>query len=142
MGLQAAIQRGAQTAFKAAGDIPIAVTYYDTDLENINYRPASGRSVTYGNKYENLKFIFEKFSSKEISASTFKSAEDHILKEDEKALIPANNLVDDNGDKITPLVGHIIMKSNGEYWKVVNPMTDPVTALWILHIRRTDIGSD
>lgn len=131
MGLRDVFQAAAVTAFNAAGDVVVEVTYVELTPDSGDFRPSRGRSVLRGKKHRGMGFIFEKFNVREIDGAV-------VLAGDQNASIPKLNLIDGDGKEIIPLVGHQIHKSDHDAWAVEGVGIDPADALWVLQIRQTN----
>ena len=125
MSLASAIQKAAQTAFKAIQDIPVTCTY--TSKGTGVY--ASG-AYTYpaSEDYTGLKFLFEDYEDKEVDGSVIKST-------DQKISIPQLDLVDSSGDAVTPAKKDTITDSDSRVWTIEGIGKDPARALWIFQGR-------
>jgi hypothetical protein len=120
MGLQATLKAATQTAFLALGDIPRSCTYHPKGATS--YNPATG-AVTEGSQTdETASFVFVKYRSDEIDNQT-------ILAEDQKALIPVENLT------AVPKVEDYLTDNESVRYNVMSVNTDPAKALWILRVR-------
>ncbi len=123
-GLAGVIQKAAQTAFVAIGNIPLTCTY--TDKGSPVYSPGIGGYTSSDTDYESLTILFENFTAREISESG-----GTILKTDQLASIPNLNLTP------TPKITDVITDSNSQEWTVKDVLMDPARALWIFHVRRS-----
>lgn len=122
MSLREAFQKATVTAFKAIGDVPESSTY--TSIAVRSYNTSTSTPSTTGDvDYEDVDFVYSKFSENEIDDKKVRST-------DEKALIPTLNLTPN------PKKGDYITKSDGTKWRVEGIRTDPTRALWKLQIRK------
>jgi len=124
MSLASTVQKAAKTAFKVIGDVPVTCTY--TSKGAVVYVPATGAYSSTDTDYTDLKFLFEDFSSEEVTNSG-----GVILSTDQKASIPNLNLTP------TPKIKDIITDTSSQKWTVENIMLDAARALWILQTRRS-----
>ncbi|MFH1422917.1 MAG: hypothetical protein ABIH42_09440 [Planctomycetota bacterium] len=124
MGLANIIQRAAQTAFKAIGDIPLICTY--TSKGTPVYVPATGAYTSTDTDYTSLSVLFEDYTAKEIT-----DAGGVILSTDQKASIPNLSLTP------TPKITDYITDSNSQKWTVQNIKIDPARALYVFQVRRS-----
>ncbi len=123
-GLAGVIQKVAQVAFKAIGNIPLVCTY--SSKGTTVYVPASGGYASTDANYENLSILFEDYTAKEIT-----DAGGVILSTDQKASIPNLNLTP------TPKITDYITDSDSQKWTVEGLEKDPARALWIFQVRRS-----
>ena len=124
MGLANTIQKAAQTAFNAIGDIPLTCVY--TSVGASVYNTTTGAVTSTDINYSGLAILFEDYSDKEIMDSA-----GAILKTDQKASIPNLSLTP------TPKITDFITDSNSKKWTVEEALIDPARALWILQCRRS-----
>ena len=124
MGLADTIQKAAQTAFTAIGNIALVCTY--TSKGTPVYDPATGAYSSTDTDYTGVKVLFENYTTKEIT-----DAGGVILSTDQKASIPNLNLTP------TPKIKDIITDTSSQKWTVENIMLDAARALWILQTRRS-----
>jgi len=124
MGLAGTIQKAAQTAFRAIGDIPLTCTY--TSKGTPVYNPTTGATTSTDTDYSGLSILFEDFSSKDIS-----DAGGAILRSDQKASIPNLSLTP------VPKITDTITDSSSQKWTVQNVMIDAARALYIFQCRRS-----
>ena len=124
MGLANVIQKVAQTAFKAIGDIPLICVY--TSKGTSVYDPATGLYTSDDTDYTGLSILFEDYTAKEIT-----DAGGAILSTDQKASIPNLNLTP------TPKITDYIADSDSQKWTVEGLEKDPARALWIFQVRRS-----
>ena len=121
MGLRAVFKSGAQSALTAFGDVAVDSRYVSVTSNPI-YDPGGSGSVTKATAGESISIIFDEYESSEIDGSK-------IIRSDQKALIPVDNL------SYKPGIDDYITVS-GVRWNVVNKETDPAEALWIIQIRK------
>jgi hypothetical protein len=124
MGLANTIQKAAQTAFKAIGDIPLTCTY--TSVGASIYDPQTGGYDSTDTPYTGLKIVFEDFNPKEVN-----DAGGAILATDRKASIPNINLTP------TPKITDFITDSDSVQWSIKDVLIDPARALWLFQVRRS-----
>lgn len=124
MGLADVVQKAAQTAFKAIGNIPLTCTY--TSKGTSVYDPATGGYTSTDTDYTGLNILFEDYTAKEIE-----DAGGVILSTDQKASIPNLSLTP------TPKITDYITDSDSQKWTVENIRIDPARALWIFQVRRS-----
>ena len=125
MGLAGIIQKGAQAAFKAIGNIPVTCSY--TNKGGSIYNPATGERTPFNTDYTGLKFVFENYTAQEVSDSN-----GVILTTDQKASIPSLNLTP------TPQIKDSITDANSKIWAIENIKQDPARALWVFQCRRSE----
>jgi len=128
MGLKSVVQKAAQTAMKATGDALGVCTYWSMSTSGSGYSPSKDEIVNKGTPWLSISFVEMEFKQEEIDG-------DKVKKEDKKVLIASLDLstVPKNGDRLEV--------SSTEQWKVEGVATDPVQALWILHVRRATVLS-
>jgi hypothetical protein len=124
MSLASTIQKAAQTAFKAIGDIPMTCTY--TSVGTSVYNPTTGASSSSDTAYTGLKIVFEDFNPREVN-----DAGGAILHTDKKASIPNENLTP------TPKITDFITDSDSVQWSIKDVLIDPARALWLFQVRRS-----
>jgi len=124
MGLANTIQKAAQTAFRAIGDIPLTCKY--TSKGTPVYNPTTGASTSTDTDYTGLSILFEDFSEKDIT-----DAGGAILRSDQKASIPNLSLTP------VPKITDTITDSSSQKWTVQNVMIDAARALYIFQCRRS-----
>ncbi len=124
MGLSSTVQKAAQTAFKAIGDIPLTCTY--TSLGTQTYDATYGDFYSQNTDYSNLKIVFEDFNPMKVADSG-----GAILATDKKLSIPQLSLTP------TPKLSDYITDSDGFVWRIKDILTDPARALWLFQARRT-----
>lgn len=119
MGLRETFQSVAQTVMKAAGNVPIAVTYRSIS-DDPAYNPVLGEVTEYEVAYK-VNMMFDLNLSEDIRNIALDTKEKlgYIAVKDLKP-VPKTD------DKIT--IGY-------DDWTVVEVLTDPADALWILKIR-------
>ncbi len=122
MGLLSTMQKAAQTAIKAVGDVAIATTYVGV-ANSSAYDPLKDVVQIQGTLYTSVKMVFTEFTANEIDGSK-------VLATDEKVLIANLDLTP------TPKAGDRIHKSATDHWKVMDKEIDPASALWILQTRK------
>jgi len=124
MGLQATVQKAAQAAIKAAGDIALLCTYRDVTA-NPSMDVSTGEVTETKTDYASIRTVFADYTKKE------RENNESILDEDKKALIAKLDLipVPDTRDKI--------IDTDSTVWNILNINTDPAKALWILHVRKS-----
>ena len=125
MGLQATLQKAAQTAIKAVGDAAVDATYVSM-ADQSQYDTGTGVVTNIGTEYDDVSMVFTEFDEREVDG-------EKVLDTDERALIANLDLTP------TPKPGDRIHKSATDHWKVKAKKTDPVSALWILHIRKVPV---
>lgn len=123
MGLKSAIQKAAQAAVKATGDIPTVCDYWQIE-EGASYTPYDGKVVHRGVKSASVSFIFTDFSQNDVDG-------DKVRSDDKQAMVPSLNL------NCTPETDDRLHESDTVQWIVLKVDIDPADALWVLHIRRT-----
>lgn len=123
MGLADTIQKAAQTAFKAIGDIPLTCTY--TSVGTPSYNPTTGAVTSSDTDYTGLKIVFEDFNPREIN-----DAAGIILATDKKATIPNADLTP------TPKLSDCITDADSKKWYIKDILIDPARALWLFQVRR------
>lgn len=124
MGLADVVQKAAQTAFKAIGDIPLTCAY--TSKGTSVYNPATGGYTSTDTDYAGLSILFEGYTAKEVD-----DAGGVILSTDQKASIPNLSLIP------TPKITDYITGSDSKKWTIENVEIDPARALWIFQVRRS-----
>jgi len=124
MGLASTMQKAAQTAFKAIGDIPVTCIF--TSKGTPVYNPTTGAYTSTDVPYPGLSILFEDFSAKDIS-----DAGGTILSSDMKSSIPNLSLAP------TQKITDIITDSNSQKWTIENVMIDAAKALYIFQVRRS-----
>ncbi len=129
MGLNSTIQKAAQVAFKAIGDITRVCVY--TSKGTSTYNATTGSHTSVDDCTEYLNCLFEDFSTREITESG-----GSILSTDQKASIPAPNLISIYDDIITPKILDYIVDENEQKWVVQQTNIDSARALWVLQVRR------
>ena len=125
MGLADVVQKAAVSAFKAIGNIPITCTY--TSKGTSVYDPSDGSYTSTDTDYEDLKFLFEDYTSEEIMR-----AGGAILRTDQKASIPNLNLTP------TPKIKDTITDSDSAVWTVEDFKKDAARALWTFQVRESE----
>lgn len=123
MSLATTIQKAAQTAFKAIGDIPLTCTY--TSKGSPVYNTTTGVTTSTDVDYAGLNFVFEDFKPRQITDSG-----GVILSTDKKVSIPNLTLVP------TPSIADFITDSDGIIWYIKDILIDPARALWLFQVRR------
>ncbi len=124
MGLANTIQKAAQTAFKAIGDIPLTCTY--TSKGTAEYNVQTGGYDSDDTDYTGLSILFEDYNAKEVEDSG-----GVILKTDQKASIPNLDLTP------TPMLKDTIIDPNSLKWDIEGIMLDPARVLWVFQVRRS-----
>jgi len=120
MGLKEAFKAAVQTAFNAAGNVKISITY--TSNPPPVYDPSTGVATPNTTDYSLTNVIREDYEAMEIDGLA-------IQENDAKLLIPV--------DDLTPnpkIDDYVTMDS--QQWNVVNKYKDPADALWTLQIRQ------
>lgn len=125
MGLAETIQKAAQTAFTAIGNIPLVCTY--SSKGESTYDLQTGGYDSDDTDYTGLTILFEDYTAKEVTESG-----GIILATDQKASIPNLSLTP------TPKRTDYITDSNSQKWTIEDVMIDPARALWIFQTRRSD----
>jgi len=123
VGLRETMSKAAQTAFTAAGDIPVATTYYQ---RGSTVYDASTGTVSAGVNTYLFSMIFAAFKSNEID-------NEHILATDQKGLVPQANF------STIPAVGDylfIVESGASVRYDVQGFKKDPADALWTLQLRK------
>lgn len=119
MGLMETLQTVAQTVMKAAGNVPIDVVYRSM-TDNPAYNPATGTVTDYEVAYK-VKMLFDLNLNEDIKNIA-------IEKNEKLGYIAVKDLepTPKTDDKIT--IGY-------DDWTVVDVLTDPAEALWIIKIK-------
>lgn len=120
MGLAATIANAVGVGFAALGDVAETVTY--------RHRSAASYSASAG-------VVTESFSDDTASAviadyTRQERADTAIQPEDRKALVLASTLT------AAPVLGDQLVTAAGQTLQVVGVETDPVSAVWVLQVRR------
>jgi len=123
MGLADVVQKAAQTAFKAIGNIPLTCTYVSKGTPV--YNATTGAYTSTDTSYASLKILFEDYNAREIQ-----DAGGVILSTDQKASIPNLSLTP------TPKITDTITDSNSQKWAIMDILIDPARALWVFQTRR------
>lgn len=118
MGLRTTIDKAVGTAFKAAGDIPIAVTYNSITIGA--YNPATGTTSTTTASHP-VEAIRDDYKAYEIDGEAIKPFDKRILIRQSK--LP-----------VTPKLTDTVV-IDAVTWNVVNFEQDPAGATWILQLR-------
>ena len=119
MGLRETFQKVAQTAIKAAGDVPIEVTYRSIS-DNPTYNPVTGAVTQYEVSYK-VNMLFDQNLSEDLK--------NIVINQNEKlGYIAVNDL------EPTPKIDDSI-EINYVEWTVTDVYTDPADALWIIKIK-------
>jgi len=123
MSLRETFQKAAQTAFNAAGNVPVEVRYdsYVTATSNISTGAVEARHERYL-----VSVIFEAYSDRLVDGVK-------VMSGDKKVMIPALNL------PASPTTRDQIQVLENGIWKkhtVKDSDIDPAGALWVLQMRR------
>jgi len=121
MSLRNLVRQQVANGFKAFGDIPRPADYYQMTGE-VTRDLVAGTSVPVTNHYPLKGVIFAKFEEKENDKDVSRLT-------DEKAIFPALYL------PITPSTSDTIVDENGVVWEVVDRLSDPASAVVVLHMR-------
>ncbi len=124
MGLADVIQKAAQTAFKAIGNIPLICIYTSKGIPE--YNVITGEYTSMDTDYENLLVLFENYTALEIT-----NAGGVLLATDQKASIPNLSLPPE------PKITDYITDPDSQKWTIENVRIDPAKALWIFQSRRS-----
>lgn len=119
--VQTAIQQGLAALRDPALDVQKLVTY--TSVATPSYDPATGAITTPSAAYPDVPAVFTSYGRKEIDGET-------IRPEDQKAVIAQLDLM------LVPTLNDTITRADGSVWSVVDVMTDPAGAAWVLQVRR------
>lgn len=123
MSLKAAFQKAAQTAFGAAGNVPVEVRYdsYVTATNDISTGVVEKQYARYM-----VSVIFETYDDRMIDGI-------RVMSGDKRTLIPSLNL------PVSPSTRDQIQVLEDGVWRkhaVVNKETDPAEAMWTIQARR------
>lgn len=119
MGLKETIQRAAQTAIEATGNIPVASTYISKGVPS--YDAETGEVIEVVNT-QTVNVIVETYKSKEVDGVNIKD-------KDRKLLIAKLDLT------VTPAEDDSVVM-NGNKWNIITFEIDPAEALWVIQVRR------
>lgn len=123
MGLRDTLSKAAQTAFTAAGDVPVTTYYYQTG--STVYDASTGTTSTGTSQYV-VSMIFSRFSTGEI-------LDESVLPSDQLGLIPQANI------STIPQVDDYLMAIESGVsarYDVIGIQQDPASALWKLQLRK------
>ena len=101
MGLAETVQKAAQSAFKAVGNIPEVCTYTSKGAQVY----VNGQYTSTDTEYTGLKFLFTDYESREVDGTV-------ILSTDMKMSIPRLNLTP------TPKKQDYLTDADGVVWQV------------------------
>ncbi len=120
MGLAATITNAVASGFAALGDVVETVTYQHRS--SASYSTSAG-IVTEGFTNDTASAVIVDYSRQE-------RADAAIQPEDRKALVLASTLT------AAPALGDQLVTAAGQTLQVVGIETDPVSAVWVLQVRR------
>lgn len=125
MGLKEALQKAAQGAVKAVGNVAVSAVY--RAQSTTTYNATAGTNTTTYSTTAGVKVVIDEFRF--VGANGTMDLDVRV--DDRAALIPAKYI-----SGVTPTSQDQIDLDDGTTWTVINTFTDPATALWKLQIRR------